>query len=355
MVLASGLVVPMAVDYSNKKNQVHMPTVICAYLTFLLGLSLRGLVSEFLDPTPGRRRYAAIKIAVHACVLMLASLSFTMSLMMRMNVVVTSLTIAATTMFVLHRLWKCAATTLEMDVEAYLGCEEELQQLLELLFGGWFGMAFYNFQNYPEEVRDARFLPSEYLTFFTSVAASLMLVKTVPQKPCSQPLKEIMMLICAVAAGVVTTSLVIAASKVGGYVVLALIPEAIALAAWCAQRSSECLELPVRWPDEWLGYDHHGGSKGEPSFVSVSLTLLMAVLSYHAKDARALCSQYDEAFVLVTTAAVAASLGWRLLTQSPTPTRAPGGVQAAAKILAFFTFWLLLLSVLAFLGVMLGW
>ena len=64
------------------------------------------------------------------------------------------------------------------------------------------------------------------------------------------------------------------------------IPEAIELAAWRAQRSSECLELPVRWPDEWLGYDHHGGSKGEPSFVSVSLTLLMAVLSYHAKPLR---------------------------------------------------------------------
>lgn len=32
-----------------------------------------------------------------------------------------------------------------------------------------------------------------------SVAASLMLVKTVPQKPCSQPLEEIMVLIRAVA------------------------------------------------------------------------------------------------------------------------------------------------------------
>jgi hypothetical protein len=60
------------------------------------------------------------------------------------------------------------------------------------------------------------------------------------------------------------------------------------------------------------------------SFVSVSLTLLMAV-------SRALSSLYDEAFVLVTTAAVVASLG-----QSPTQTRAPG-VQAAAKIRAFFT------------------
>ena len=142
-----------------------------------------------------------------------------------------------------------------------------------------------SFPNQPE----ARFLPSEYLTFFTSVAASLMLVKAVPQKPCSQPVKDLMVLICAVATGVVTRDDFAHDRSVQGgcgYVVLALIPVAIALAAWCAQRSSECLELPVRWPDEWLGYDHHGGSKGEPSFVSVSLTLLMAVLSYHAKDAR---------------------------------------------------------------------
>ena len=73
MVLAAGLVVPTAVEYCNEKKKVHMPTVICAYLTFLLGLSLRGL-----DPTAGRHRYATIKLAVHACILMLVSLSFTM-------------------------------------------------------------------------------------------------------------------------------------------------------------------------------------------------------------------------------------------------------------------------------------
>jgi hypothetical protein len=86
MVLEAGLVVPMTVEYCNdKKKQVHVPTVICAYLTFLLELSLHGL-----DPTVGRHRYVAIKLAVHACILMLVSLSFTMSLMMWMNVVVTS-------------------------------------------------------------------------------------------------------------------------------------------------------------------------------------------------------------------------------------------------------------------------
>lgn len=86
----------------------------------------------------------------------------------------------------------------------------------------------------------------------------------------------------------------------------------------------------------------------------MSLTLLLAVLTYRAKDARAMSSVYDEAFVLVTAAAVVAALGWRLLTQPPTPIEAPE-FQVAAKILAFSTFWLLLLSVLAFLGVMFGW
>jgi hypothetical protein len=59
-------------------------------------------------------------------------------------------------------------------------------------------LAFYYFQNYPEEVRDVRFLPSEYLTLFTSITPSLMLVKAVPQKPCSQPMKDLMGLICVV-------------------------------------------------------------------------------------------------------------------------------------------------------------
>ena len=66
MVLAAGIVVPLAVEHSNKKK-VRPPMVICAYLTFLFGLSLHGLVSEFLDPSPGRRRYIAVKTLVHAC------------------------------------------------------------------------------------------------------------------------------------------------------------------------------------------------------------------------------------------------------------------------------------------------
>jgi predicted small integral membrane protein len=86
------------------------------------------------------------------------------------------------------------------------------------------------------------------------------------------------------------------------------------------------------------------------SFVSVSLTLLMAV-------SRALSSLYDEAFVLVTTAAVVASLGWiggcslsrrhRLVHQE---------FRRQQRYAHFSPFWLLLLlSVLAFLGVMFGW
>ncbi|XP_062229552.1 uncharacterized protein LOC133927210 [Phragmites australis] len=368
MVLAAGIVVPMAVEHSNKQQRaMHLPTVFFSYLTFVSGISLRGLVAEFLNPKPGRRRYVAIKAFVHACALLLVSLSFSLSLMMRMNIVVTSLTLATAAALIAHRLWQCAATGLKADLNAYMGCEEELQQLLELstnvksmLFGGWFGMAFFYFQNYPEEARDARFLYSEYLTFFTSVAASLMLLKAVPGKQVQdrQPVRELMALICALVTGVVTTALVIAASKVRGYAALALVPEAVALAAWCTQWARDRLKLPVSLPP-WLRNDGHGGgTQDEPSshsFVSVSLTLLLAVLTYRAKDVdRAMSTLYDEAFILVTTGAVVAALGWRLLTQPPTPTGAPG-VQAAAKILAFSTFCLLVVSVLAFIGVMFGW
>lgn len=355
MVLAAGIVVPMAVEHSNKKQPLHLPTVLFTYLTFHAGLSLRGLVIEFLNPRPGPLRYFFIKILVHVCAFLLVCLSSSLSLMMRMNVVVTSLTVALAAVLVAHRLWQCAATELRRDVDAYKGCEEELQQLLELscnvkamLFGGWFGMAFFHFQNYPEEARHARFLPSEYLTFFTTIAASLTLLKAVPRSlaPCPRPARELKALICALVLGVVTTALLIAASKVGGYAALALVPEAIALAAWA---------LPAKWLPSWLGYGH-GGEKGEPpshNFVSVALTLLLAVLTYRAKDG-GMSSLYDEAFVLVTTADVVAALGWRMVTQWKTPAGLGVQVQAAAKILAFFTFWLLVLSVLAFLGVMFG-
>jgi len=87
------------------------------------------------------------------------------------------------------------------------------------------------------------------------------------------------------------------------------------------------------------------------SFVSVSLMLVMA--GYHAKDARALssrCSCWSPQFGGIP------GLDRGLLTQSPTPTRAPG-VQAAAKIGAY------VLHVLAAaaerscfsFGVMFGW
>jgi hypothetical protein len=85
-----------------------------------------------------------------------------------------------------------------------------------------------------------------------------------------------------------------------GLALLALDPEAIAFTAWCAQRADEKHILPIGW-SEWLGYDQHDGDRGEPpsqSFINVSLTLLLAVLSYHVKDVRALSTVYDEAFVL---------------------------------------------------------
>ncbi|TKW22632.1 hypothetical protein SEVIR_4G241400v4 [Setaria viridis] len=362
ILLAAGIVVPMTVEHSNKKEAMHPPTMFCSYVTFLSGVALRSLVAECLDPEPCPCRYVAIKALVHACAFFLVSLSFSLSLMTRMNAVGTSITLAAAAAYVAHRLWRCAATKLHEDVRAYAGCEENLQQLLELstnvtsmLFGGWFGMAFFYFQNNPEEARDARFLPSEYITFSTSVAASLLFVKAVPRRlaPCPRPVRELMALTGALVCGVVATALVIAASKVRGYAALALVPEAAALGAWCVQRARDQWQLPVALPAS-LG----GGAQGEPpshSFVSVSLTLLLAVLTYRAKDVdRALSTLYDEAFVLVTTAAVVAALAWRLLTQPPIPTDKPD-VQAASRILAFSTFCLLVLSVLSFLGVMFGW
>jgi hypothetical protein len=53
----------------------------------------------------------------------------------------------------------------------------------------------------------------------------------------------------------------------------------------------------------------------------------MAVLSHHAMDVQNLPSLYDEAFMLVITTVVVASLGWRLLAQLATPTHAPGQEQ----------------------------
>jgi hypothetical protein len=366
MVLAAGIFVPMAVVHSNKKQVMHLPTVLVSYATFLSGLSLRGLVFEFLDPKPGRRRYVAIKTLVHVCALLLVSLSFSLSLMMRMYVVVTTLSLAFAAALIAQRLWQCALTELDQDVEACKGCDEVLLQLLELstnvtsmLFGGWFGMAFFYFQNYPEEARDARFLPSEYLTFFTSVASSLMLLKAVQGKPSlpaeqnpapeqnlaleQKPARELMTLICALVTGVVVTALVIAASMVGGYFAVALVPEGVALAWWWRTRLASDRREPPE-PNEPPSHN----------FVSVLLTLLLAVLTYRAKDVEALSSLYDEVFVLGTTAAVVAALAWRLLTQPPTPTRDPE-VQAAAKVLALSTFCLLVLSALAFLGVMFGY
>ncbi|XP_025811391.1 uncharacterized protein LOC112889116 [Panicum hallii] len=353
MVLAAGIFMPMAIEHSNKRQQtMHLPTLLCTFLTFFCGLSLRGLVGECFCPIPGPRRYVAIKSLVHACALLLVSLSFSLSLMMRMNVVATSATVAAAAAFVAHRLWQCAATGLRDDVDAYRNCEEQLQQLLDLstsvtstLFGGWF--------------RDARFVPSEYLTFFTSVAASLMLLKAVRKRARGpQQVTELVALLYALVAGVAATALVIAASKVRGYAALALAPEAVALAAWCARRldgrpGRRLRLLPLRVQD-LLNYS---GVHGEPpghGFVSVSLPLLLGVLTYRAKDIeRALSTLYDEAFVLVTAAAALAALGWRLLTQPPMLTRYPEA-QAAATVLAFSTYSLLVLSVLTFLGVILG-
>ncbi|CAL4937864.1 unnamed protein product [Urochloa decumbens] len=360
VLLAASILVPMLVESSNQK-QVHQPTVIVAVTTVILGFGLFTLVFSIPHGHPPGPHYVAIKTLLHLCAVALVALSFSLSLMMRMNAAVAYSTLAAAGAYAGHRLWQCAARAFAADLEAYTGCEEEVHQLLEtatgitsLLFGVWFGTAFFFFQNFPEEARDGRLLPSEYLIFFNSVAASLMFVKSVPRRlpPPPQPVCEIRALVYALVAGAVATALAIAASKVGRYAA------ALALAVGCAQWAKDSWGLPIALP-ACLRTQQEDGQGGEPAealsqnIVVVSMTLLVAVLSYHAKDAKALSTLYDEAYVLVTTAAVVAALGWRLLTLPPVRTWA--GVHAAAKVLAHAAVWLLLLSTLGLAGVMYGW
>ncbi|CAL5049285.1 unnamed protein product [Urochloa decumbens] len=384
MILTVGMLMPLAVQASNEKK-IHTPTIFFAYGNLLFWLCLFGLV-YFRNPSPRHHRprwYIAIKVLLHACVLWLVSLSFSLSLMMSMNVLVTFLTLAMAAAVVARRLWQCAKTGLRADVNEYKGCEEVIQQLVELsttatssLLGGWYGMAFFYFQNYPEEARDARFIPSEYLTFFTSVAVSLVLVKAVPRTLSSavndddapeararpgEPRGHVLLLIGALYILLVGTALVIAASKVGRYAALALVPEAVALVVLCvkyawpppppaAQQENRRRPRPEN-PEGQAG-------DGQPpySFLGVPLAVLLGVLSYRVKDVRALSTLYDEVFVLLTAAAVVAALSGRLLAQLPPGQnhRSPA-VQAAATCLMYFAFGLLLLSVLAFPGVMFGW
>lgn len=342
-------------DHSNKEQLgVHRPTAFCAFGTLLSGISLYGLVAEFLtDGPPGRRCYVAIKALVHVYALFLVSLAFSISFMMRMSVAATSSTLLASAALVTFRQWQWPLTALGADVRAYMGCEEELQHLIELsanvasgFLGGWFTVAFYYFQHHPDEANDARLLVSKYFTFLTSVGASLLTVNAVPGNNhlmvCLQPAWKLVVLTCVLAGSVMATALVIAESKVGPYVALALIPEAIAFTAWCAQ-------VVVALPG-WLQTYGHGGEPAPFSFVGVPLTLLLALLlTFRAKDAGALSSLFDEAFVLFASADVVAAMGWRLLTQPPVPVNATA-VQAPAKILAFFTWLLLFISVLFFIG-----
>jgi len=119
------------------KNNIILPHLLLRDLppwpplTFLFGLSLYGFVFEFLNPSLDHHWYVTVKMAVNADVLMLVS--FTMSLMMRMIIISTSLIIVAD----VHNV-RCAlgmevrATTHDRDVGAYMGCEEEFQQLVEL-------------------------------------------------------------------------------------------------------------------------------------------------------------------------------------------------------------------------------
>ncbi|CAL5049260.1 unnamed protein product [Urochloa decumbens] len=371
MILAVGMVMQLGVDNSNEK-QVHKPTFFIAYGSLVLSLGLSGLVWFRSSPSrPHDKEYVAIKLLLHACVLCLVSLCFSLSLMLRMKLAVTATALAAAVLYVLHRLWQCYKTALDVDLDAYRGCEEVLQQLIELstmgtsmLLSGWFSMAFYYFQNYPEEARDARFVPSEHITFLASVALSLMLVKSVPRPRRVPPLRrrlvcELAVLICLLFVAMVTVALVIAASKVGTRgALLALIPEAAAAVAFCTEWATDWLGLPSVLPEWLVEYDQGGAQQGgetpPQSFFSVALMVLLAVLSYHVKNVRALSTLYDEVFVLATAGATVAALGWRFLVHL-LKLNQKTGVQAAAKTLACFAFLLLMLSVLALPGFLFGW
>ncbi|KAL6873765.1 hypothetical protein ACP4OV_013847 [Aristida adscensionis] len=377
VLLAASIVVPLVVDHSSNKNRgqaMNWPTELCTYSTFLSGISLYGLVADFFLLHPnhlGPQRYVAIKALVHACALLLVTLFFALSLTMRINVVATSSTLAAAAALVAHRLWRRWTTALKEDVEEYSGREEDIRRLLELsagvtamLFAGWFSMV----QNYPEAAevaggaRARLLLTPEYLTFLTFVASSLVLLKNVPGSllvPCEDPLRELVALTWALAAGVVATALAAAASKLGGYAALALLPVAVAVARSCAE--------VVGWP-EWLRGCGHGGvpvrAEGEPpasliSFVNVSASLLLAVLIWQAnnKEVRALSTMFVEALFLLGSAAVVAAVGSTLLTQTPLPAATAEVVQPAAMILSSSSYWLMVLVLLvALLGIIIfGW
>lgn len=84
-------------------------------------------------------------------------------------------------------MWQCVAVPLDTDLLAYIRCKDDVHRLLEICFGitsivfcGWYNMAVFCFQDYPEAPRGERFRPWKYATFFTSIVASPLLMKAVP-------------------------------------------------------------------------------------------------------------------------------------------------------------------------------
>ncbi|CAN6165592.1 unnamed protein product [Urochloa humidicola] len=374
-IILLGILVPLINESSNQK-QAHNLTMLCAYFNLLFWVILSVLTYK-LSPRPrthSRGGYVAIKLFLHLCVIALVTLSFSLSQMMRMNKVVAILILVAAAVFVAHRAWQCVGTELDADVAKYKGNEEVIHHVIELstmtttmVLGAWFSSAFFYFQNYPEDDRDAWLLPSQYLTFFISVAASIMLLKSIARS--EQPLWRILVLMYGLYTGLVVLVLAIGASRAGRYrwwAPLALVPEAVAVAVWFV--------LWVRhkflnwWRGQQPGHQQqqqgqqqqqqaaprdggHGEQQPHEAIAIGAFAVVIALVSYNVKRyARALSTLYDEVFVICITGAGVAALGWRMLTQPPIRPQAPG-VRAAARTLAWSAICLAGVSLVMLFGI----
>ncbi|CAN6209685.1 unnamed protein product [Urochloa humidicola] len=309
-VIVLGILVPLIIESSNQK-QAHAPTILLAFFNLLFWFVLSFLTYNLSPSSSSHSRvgYAAIKLCLHICVLWLVALSFSLSLMMRMNKAATITTLVAAAAFVAHRAWQCTRTDLDADVAMYRGHEEVIHHLIQLstmattmLLGAWFSSSFFYFQNYPEDDRDAWLLPSQYLTFFISVAASLTLIKSVARS--EQPLWRILVLVYGLYTGLVVLALLNGASRAGRYrwwAPLALVPEAVALAVWLVLWVKHKLEnrgAPAGVVQA-QGEQQQQAPQAQEAVVVGAFAVVMALVSYSVKSfARAMSTLYDEVLVV---------------------------------------------------------
>ncbi|CAN6180526.1 unnamed protein product [Urochloa humidicola] len=364
-----GILLPLINESSNQK-QAHNLTMLCSYFNLLFWFILSVLTYN-LSPSPrthSKHGYVAIKLCLHLCVIALVTLAFSFSQMMRMSKVVAILTLVAAAAFIAHRAWQCVGTELDADVAKYNGNEDVIHHLIELstmtttmVLGAWFSSAFFYFQNFQKDDHDTWLLPSQYLTFFISVAASIMLVKSVARS--QEPLWRILVLMYGLYTGLMALALIIGASRAGHYrwwAPLALVPEAVALTVWFV------LWVRHKFLNWWRGQQQgqqqqqqppppqdggHGEQQPHEAIAIGAFAVMTVLVSYNVKSyARALSTLYDEVFVICITGAGVAALGWRMLTQPPIRAQVPG-VRVAAKTLAWSAICLAGVSLVMLLGI----